>query len=90
MPDLLFFKSGFMMVSNPLSSLDVCLTEASLEQLPPLPALISLNSSDLSVEGEEYPESPEILAEILQQTPFYISLGQNRAGGEMTEQAGDI
>ena len=86
MPDLLFFKSGFMMVSNPLSSLDVCLTEASLEQLPPLPALSSLNSSDLFVEGEDYPES---LAEILQQTPFYISLGQNRAGGEMTEQAGD-
>ena len=61
-------------------------TREPLQQLPPLPELISLNSSGLFVGGEE-DCSETALAEILQQTPFYISLGKNRAGGELTEQA---
>ena len=60
--------------------------EPPLQQLPPLPKLIPLNSLGLFVGGEE-DCSETALAQILLETPFYISLGQNRAGGEVTEQA---
>ena len=58
-------------------------------QLPPLPELIPITSSPLFADPEDGSDFPSLspLAQILQDTPFYTSLGLGRAGGEITDQA---